>query len=345
MIKFDSVTKIYKNGATPALENVTFNIERGEFVFLVGSSGSGKSTLLSLILRSERLNDGQIYVAGRDLKTLTNWRVPEFRQQIGVVFQNFRLLANKTVFENVAFALQVIGKRKKEINQLVPEALELVGLQDKADRFPDQLSGGERQRVAIARAFVNKPLIIMADEPTGNLDPATSMEIMKVFEMINSMGTTILMATHSEEIVNSFQKRVLELKQGHLVRDEINARYISQVDSDAPVPTKNRRTASSAGRKPSAQSAKAAPVAQEDVENMTVRIPKRPRVIPDNISTSQMKTVNNVLDNEFALADGLTTEEQMAYDSYYEQTGESDFFNTSSFDANIVRGKIDEETP
>ena len=229
MIKFENVSKTYKEGAHRALDDVSFNIERGEFVFIVGSSGSGKSTLLSLILRSERANEGSIQVAGRDLKTLTNWRVPQFRQQIGVVFQNFRLLDKKTVYENVAFALQVIGKTSREIKTLVPQALELVGLADKADRFPDQLSGGERQRVGIARAFVNKPLIILADEPTGNLDPATSADIMQVFESINKMGTTILMATHSEEIVNSFQKRVLELTNGVLVRDEENAKYISDI--------------------------------------------------------------------------------------------------------------------
>ena len=225
MIRFDAVTKVYPASSKPALEGITLEFERGEFVFLVGQSGSGKSTFLRLILREERPTRGTIHVAGKDLNRLSHWKVPALRRQIGTVFQDFRLLPNKTVNENVAFALQVIGKSRKEIKDVVPETLELVGLSGKGDRMPDELSGGEQQRVAIARAFVNRPMILIADEPTGNLDPTTSVGIMKLLDRINRTGTTVLMATHDAGIVDQMRKRVIELSNGHIVRDQSRGVY------------------------------------------------------------------------------------------------------------------------
>jgi cell division transport system ATP-binding protein len=225
VIRFDTVTKVYPKTSRAALSDLTVEVEKGEFVFLVGASGSGKSTFLRLVLREERPSSGHIQVAGKDLARLASWKVPQLRRQIGTVFQDFRLLPNKTVFENVAFALQVIGKSRKEIRVDVPEVLELVGLDGKEERMPHQLSGGEQQRVAIARAFVNKPLILLADEPTGNLDPATSVGIMKLLDRINRTGTTVVMATHDQSIVDQMRKRVVELYEGELVRDQSRGVY------------------------------------------------------------------------------------------------------------------------
>ncbi len=225
MIRFDNVTKTYSRGARPALDAVDVMIERGDFVFLVGSSGSGKSTFLKLVLREERPTSGRIFVAGRELGKLSSWRVPILRREIGAVFQDFRLLPNKTVFQNVAFALQVIGKGKRHIAAAVPETLELVGLAGKEKRLPHELSGGEQQRVAIARAFVNHPPILLCDEPTGNLDPGTSVGIMRLLDRINRTGTTVLMATHDDEIVDQMRKRVIELRQGRMVRDQVQGVY------------------------------------------------------------------------------------------------------------------------
>lgn len=225
MIRFDNVSKVYARGAKPALDEVSVEIERGDFVFLVGSSGSGKSTFLKLILREERPTSGDVYVAGRHLNRLSSWRVPQLRREIGAVFQDFRLLPNKTVYQNVAFALQVIGKKRHVINSSVPEMLDLVGLAGKEKRLPHELSGGEQQRVAIARAFVNHPPILLCDEPTGNLDPGTSVGIMRLLDRINRTGTTVLMATHDDEIVDQMRKRVIELKGGQMVRDQDRGVY------------------------------------------------------------------------------------------------------------------------
>ncbi|MGI9198860.1 MAG: cell division ATP-binding protein FtsE [Candidatus Nanopelagicaceae bacterium] len=225
MIRFENVSKIYSGQDRPALDNVNLEITKGEFVFLVGLSGSGKSTFLRLVLREERPTTGVIHVAGKDLNTLPNHKVPELRRQVGTVFQDFRLLPNKTITENVAFALHVLGHSQKEINREVPEVLELVGLEDKGDRKPSEISGGEQQRVAIARAYVTKPPILIADEPTGNLDPATSIGIMKLLDRINRDGTTVLMATHDSGIVDQMRKRVIELDHGHVVRDQIRGVY------------------------------------------------------------------------------------------------------------------------
>ena len=225
MIKFENVTKLYPKSDKPALDDISIEVEKGEFVFLVGLSGSGKSTFLRLVLREEKPTSGNIHVAGKDLKTLSNWKVPQLRRQVGTVFQDFRLLPNKTVSENVAFTLHVLGFSRKEIAREVPEVLELVGLEDKADRKPGELSGGEQQRVAIARAYVSKPAILIADEPTGNLDPATSVGIMKLLDRINRDGTTVVMATHDAGIVDQMRKRVIELDAGHVVRDQARGVY------------------------------------------------------------------------------------------------------------------------
>ena len=225
MIRFENVTKVYSRVDRPALDNVSVEVEKGEFIFLVGLSGSGKSTFLRLVLREEKPTSGRIHVAGKDLATLSSWKVPELRRQVGTVFQDFRLLPNKTVSENVAFTLHVLGFSKKEIAREVPEVLELVGLDDKQDRKPGELSGGEQQRVAIARAYVSKPSILIADEPTGNLDPATSVGIMKLLDRINREGTTVVMATHDAGIVDQMRKRVIELDGGTVVRDQARGVY------------------------------------------------------------------------------------------------------------------------
>ncbi|TIC87530.1 cell division ATP-binding protein FtsE [Nocardioides sp. GY 10113] len=225
MIRFEKVTKRYPGPGAPALDQVTIDIDKGEFVYLVGSSGSGKSTALRLVLREVRPTSGRLYVAGKEINRMAGWKVPRLRRQVGTVFQDFRLLPNKTVAENVAFALQVIGKSRKEINRVVPETLELVGLKDKSERMPDELSGGEQQRVAVARAFVNRPMILIADEPTGNLDPTTSVGIMSLLDDINGTGTTVVMATHDHGIVDQYRKRVIELDHGRVVRDEASGSY------------------------------------------------------------------------------------------------------------------------
>lgn len=229
MIRFENVSIAYDRKDKPALDDVSFDVERGEFVFLVGSSGSGKSTLLRLILREYRTPHGQIYVAGQNVANVPSWRVPKFRRGIGVVFQDFRLIQTKTVFANVAYAMQVLGKNRAAIKSEVPRVLELVGLEDKGHRTPTELSGGEQQRVAIARAIVNQPGILLADEPTGNLDPITSAGIMDILDRINQNGTTVVMATHDDDIVNTMRKRVIELRHGQVVRDEATALYTSAI--------------------------------------------------------------------------------------------------------------------
>ncbi|WP_421777771.1 cell division ATP-binding protein FtsE [Gardnerella sp. KA00747] len=235
LISLDHVSKIYPRGTRPALDDVSLHVDRGDFVFLVGASGSGKTTLLSLLLREEEANSGEIHVAGNDLRRLSNRQVPQYRRSLGFIFQDYKLLNNKTVYQNVAFALEVIGTSRATIRSLVPRVLETVGLTGKENNYPHELSGGEAQRVAIARAYVNHPQILLADEPTGNLDPTTSLGIMEVLDAINRTGTTIVMATHNEEIVNSMRKRVVELHTGKIVRDEREGSYDSALyfpDSD-----------------------------------------------------------------------------------------------------------------
>ncbi|MDD7937869.1 cell division ATP-binding protein FtsE [Actinomycetospora lutea] len=225
MIRLENVSKVYPTSTRPALDDVSVAVERGEFVFLIGPSGSGKSTLLRLLLREDVPTGGTVWVANWNVGRLARRRVPRLRQRMGCVFQDFRLLPNKTVGENVAFALEVIGKPRHTVRTVVPEVLDMVDLGGKADRMPSELSGGEAQRVAIARAFVNRPLVLLADEPTGNLDPETAGGIMTLIERINRTGTTVLMATHDRQIVDSMRRRVVELSSGRLARDDDRGVY------------------------------------------------------------------------------------------------------------------------
>ena len=224
MILLENVTKTYK-GSTVALRECTVDIQKGEFVFLVGPSGSGKSTFLRLLTKEEHPDGGRIYVAGKDIAQLNNWKVPYLRRNIGCVYQDFKLLPTKTVYENVAFALEVIGRPKHVIASQVSQILDLVGLSKKHDNGPNELSGGEQQRLSIARAFVNRPLILLADEPTGNLDPNTTVGIMRLLDRINRTGTTVVMATHSKGIVDTMRRRVIELDRGTVVRDQARGVY------------------------------------------------------------------------------------------------------------------------
>jgi cell division transport system ATP-binding protein len=224
VIKLENVTKTY-GGEVVALRDASVDIQKGEFVFLVGASGSGKSTFIRLLNREEQPETGRIFVAGKDIGELSSWKIPYLRRNIGCVFQDFKLLMTKTVAENVAFALQVIGQPKHVIRTQVPAILELVGLDGKAHRYPHELSGGEQQRVSVARAFVNRPLILLADEPTGNLDPTTSVGIMRLLDRINRTGTTVVMATHDRGIVDTMRRRVIELENGNIIRDQSRGVY------------------------------------------------------------------------------------------------------------------------
>jgi cell division transport system ATP-binding protein len=226
MILLEGVTKVYEGG-TVALRDVDLDVKKGEFVFVVGPSGSGKSTLISLLLREQRATRGKIWVAGKDITKMPAWKVPHLRRSVGTVFQDYKLLPNRTVSENVGFALEVLGRPSSIVNRQVQQVLELVGLQTKGDRYPRQLSGGEQQRVSVARAFVNRPPILLADEPTGNLDPATSVGIMRVLDRVNRTGTTVVMATHDHAIVDAMRRRVVQLDRGRIIRDETRGTYES----------------------------------------------------------------------------------------------------------------------
>ena len=230
MVFFKDVSKVYEKTNTLALDRVSFFIEKGEFVFIIGSSGAGKSTLTKLMLAEEQLTDGSITINGVDVGSLKSKHIPLYRRSIGMVFQDFRLLANKTVYENVAFAMKIRNASKKEIRRAVPAILSMVGISDKAKAMPYQLSGGEQQRVALARAMVNNPPVLIADEPTGNLDPATADEIMELFEAINRRGTTVIIITHAKDIVDKMQKRVIELESGSMVRDVQKGGYKDEED-------------------------------------------------------------------------------------------------------------------
>jgi cell division transport system ATP-binding protein len=235
VIQLSNVTKVYPSNPKPALSNITLDIARGEFAFLVGTSGSGKSTFLRLLLREELPTVGTLHINGRDLARMPTWKVPQLRRQMGCVFQDFRLLPDRTVTANIAFAPESIGRPQAQIRKLVPEVLELVGLTGKGERMPGELSGGEQQRVAIARAFINRPLMLLCDEPTGNLDPATAVGIMRLLDRINRAGTTVIMATHNSEVVDAMRRRVIELDCGLLVRDQQRGVY----GSGAPVTVGN----------------------------------------------------------------------------------------------------------
>jgi len=229
MIEFINVTKQYEDAGNIALWEANFTIDNGEFVFLVGSSGAGKTTITKLIMRETNVTEGQVLLDGIDVTKLSDKEIPYLRRKMGVVFQDFRLLDDRTVYENVEFAMRVVGADNQKIRKRVPEVLNEVGLNHKAKMYPRQLSGGEQQRVALARALANDPLILIADEPTGNLNPKTAMEIMEILEEINSKGTTIIMATHAKDIVDVMKKRVIEVQYGNIVRDEVGGEYIEAV--------------------------------------------------------------------------------------------------------------------
>lgn len=226
MIKFRHVTKTYRTNI--GLEDVSVDIAKGDFVFLVGPSGAGKSTFIKLILKEIDADEGSIFVDNKDVTTLSNREIPELRRKLGTVFQDFRLLPKKTVFENVAFAMEVLHKSKKQIRKQVPQILSLVGISDKADKYPDELSAGEQQRVAIARAIINNPMVLIADEPTGNLDPVTAAEIMDLLDQINKRGTTIVMVTHAKDIVDRMKKRVIAIEKGRIVHDREGSYIIKE---------------------------------------------------------------------------------------------------------------------
>ncbi len=226
MIKFRHVTKTYRTNI--GLEDVSVDIEKGDFVFLVGPSGAGKSTFIKLILKEIDADEGSIFVDDKDITTLSNREIPELRRKLGTVFQDFRLLPKKTVFENVAFAMEVLHKSKKQIRKQVPQILSLVGISDKADKYPDELSAGEQQRVAIARAIINNPMVLIADEPTGNLDPVTAAEIMDLLDQINKRGTTIVMVTHAKDIVDRMKKRVIAIEKGRIIHDQEGSYIIKE---------------------------------------------------------------------------------------------------------------------
>lgn len=294
MIQFDSVTKRYRGSQKPALDNVNLRIQRGEFVFIVGASGSGKSSCLQLMLREEQPTSGSIHVLGHDLGAISSRKVPYFRRNLGVVFQDFRLLTNKTVHDNVAFTLQVIGKSRGFIQEAVPDTLEMVGLGGKGKRYPHELSGGEQQRVAIARAIVNKPAILLADEPTGNLDPGTSLGIMQLLQAINAAGTTVVMATHEAGFVDIMQQRVIELSQGVIVRDEQQGGYgitaavpvaIDLAARDTPLVLRESHTETPLEAEPSV--AAVSPVSDETI----VRL-HEPRVVSDPPGMASPSTPN-----------------------------------------------------
>ncbi len=235
MIRLENVTKVYDGGVV-ALKDVSIDVSKGEFVFLVGPSGSGKSTLIRLMMREERPTNGEIWIAGKHASKMPNWKVPHLRRSIGTVFQDFKLLPTKTVFENVSYALEVTGRPRNLVRNQVPQVLKLVGLSAKSDRYPRQLSGGEQQRVSVARAFVNRPLILLADEPTGNLDPATSVGIMRILDRINRTGTTVVMATHDHAIVDAMRRRVVQVERGRIVRDQSRGAYEQRTDAVEPAP-------------------------------------------------------------------------------------------------------------
>lgn len=242
MIRFDHVTKRYSSNV--GLEDVSIDIEKGEFVFLVGPSGAGKSTFIKLIMKEIEADEGSIQVMGQEVVNLSSRKLPQHRRNIGMIFQDFRLLPNKTVFENVAFAMEIVHKSNRQIRKQVPRALSLMGISSKANMFPDELSAGEQQRVAIARAIINKPAVIIADEPTGNLDPATAWEIMTLLEEINRRGTTIVMVTHAKDIVDRMKKRVVTINQGRIVRDDVGAYALR---SEKPAATEIKSAADQGG--------------------------------------------------------------------------------------------------
>lgn len=295
MIRFENVTKRYRGTQRPALDAVDFEIERGEFVFLVGASGSGKSSCLRLILREDTPSDGRVLVLGRDTRSLSDRRTPFFRRSIGAVFQDFRLLPSKTVAQNISFALKVIGRSRAFIKSAVPEALERVGLEGMGKRMPHELSGGEQQRIAIARAIVNRPQLLLADEPTGNLDPTTSVEVMRVLEAIHAGGTTVVMATHEAGFVDKMQRRVLELKGGVLLRDEMRGSYgdTSAVSTLRAEPERGAAAIAALTAALEVQREVAGPAAEPDSDGEAARLEPRAAETPDRADTDADEAVED----------------------------------------------------
>jgi len=310
MIRLENVTKTY-DGGIEAVKSADFEIAKGEFVFLVGPSGSGKSTLIRLILREERPTSGDIWVAGKHASAMPNWKVPQLRRSIGTVFQDFKLLPNKTVYENVSFALEVTGRPRSVARTQVPQVLKLVGLSEKADRYPRTLSGGEQQRVSVARAFVNRPLILLADEPTGNLDPATSVGIMRILDRINRTGTTVVMATHDHAIVDAMRRRVVQLDEGHIVRDQSRGVYeravvtgnesqtanaASRTSEAEPVPDDATPEATEVGAPPTAEVG-AVPTAEEPEVEIRTALLVEPEDV-ENLEDAEPSEVDNTSEDE-----------------------------------------------
>jgi len=279
MIRLDNVTKVYDGGVV-ALKDVDLDINKGEFVFLVGPSGSGKSTLIRLMMREEKPTNGDIWIAGKHASELPGWKIPHLRRSIGTVFQDFKLLPSKTVYENVAFAMEVTGKPRSAIDSQVPQVLKLVGLSEMADRLPRRLSGGEQQRVSVARAFVNRPLIVLADEPTGNLDPATSVGIMRILDRINRTGTTVVMATHDHAIVDAMRRRVVQLERGRVVRDESRGVYETAFPEDVDTPDSPVVITDIAAGSDTATSKEEAVTATLDVEESTATASSAEETVP-----------------------------------------------------------------
>ena len=279
MIRLDNVTKVYDGGVV-ALKDVDLDINKGEFVFLVGPSGSGKSTLIRLMMREEKPTNGDIWIAGKHASELPGWKIPHLRRSIGTVFQDFKLLPSKTVYENVAFAMEVTGKPRSAIESQVPQVLKLVGLSEMADRSPRRLSGGEQQRVSVARAFVNRPLIVLADEPTGNLDPATSVGIMRILDRINRTGTTVVMATHDHAIVDAMRRRVVQLERGRVVRDESRGVYETAFRQDDDTPDSPVVVPDVTAESVTATSKEEAATATLDVEELTATASSAEGTVP-----------------------------------------------------------------
>ncbi|PSL39858.1 cell division transport system ATP-binding protein [Labedella gwakjiensis] len=296
MIRFDQVTKKYAGTTKPALNAVDFEVKRGEFVFLVGASGSGKSSCLRLILKEEKPSNGTVHVLGHNVSSISNRKIPYFRRNLGVVFQDFRLLPNKTVFQNVAFTLQVIGKSRGFVQEAVPDVLKMVGLENKAQRMPHELSGGEQQRVAIARAIVNKPQVLLADEPTGNLDPATSAGIMQLLERINANGTTVVMATHEAAIVDKMQRRVIELVEGGIVRDETHGGYGTTAVIPELGPRKERGVDAEKAKRAVEEAARETPTTQSVVtprRTATAETGAAPRLVESAEADAPVETADD----------------------------------------------------
>jgi cell division transport system ATP-binding protein len=340
MIKLENVTKVYPGG-TVAVKDINLEVAKGEFVFLVGASGSGKSTLIRLMIREEPPTNGDIWIAGKHASALPSWKVPYLRRSIGTVFQDFKLLPTKTVYENVAFAMEVTAKNRSVIRNQVPQVLKLVGLSDKSDRLPRQLSGGEQQRVAVARAFVNRPLILLADEPTGNLDPGTSVGIMRILDRISRTGTTVVMATHDHAIVDAMQRRVIELDRGRISRDESRGIYETRQPEQSA-------EAHPTGTIEDGQSGDDAELALEEIveeatEEALADALEQDRIVEDEAQAASDSTADDASDNDDATEDdGAVSDEDkpaaVSDDPSEDDSGDDDGDEAATDDEDEVPG-------